>query len=106
MNACNLSGVRVTGGELFDEIVAREYYSETDARCEMYMYIHVIHVPWNECKDVSVRASLTIGYREWVSEMRVNGDSSFFTIYIYNVYIYITICIYFCSKKNLQCNRR
>ena len=23
---------RVTGGELFDEIVAREYYSETDAR--------------------------------------------------------------------------
>lgn len=24
---------RVTGGELFDEIVAREYYSENDARC-------------------------------------------------------------------------
>ena len=37
MNACNLSGFRVTGGELFDEIVAREYYSETDARCEMYI---------------------------------------------------------------------
>ena len=30
-------GFRVTGGELFDEIVAREYYSETDARYEMYM---------------------------------------------------------------------
>ena len=28
---------RVTGGELFDEIVAREYYSETDARF-MHMY--------------------------------------------------------------------
>ena len=24
---------RVTGGELFDEIVAREFYSEHDARC-------------------------------------------------------------------------
>ena len=23
----------MTGGELFDEIVAREYYSENDARC-------------------------------------------------------------------------
>lgn len=31
-----LSVFRVTGGELFDEIVAREYYSETDAR-----YVHI-----------------------------------------------------------------
>lgn len=31
-----LSLFRVTGGELFDEIVAREYYSETDAR-----YVHI-----------------------------------------------------------------
>lgn len=27
--------VRVTGGELFEDIVAREYYSEADAR---YVY--------------------------------------------------------------------
>jgi hypothetical protein len=28
----NVTRHRVTGGELFDEIVAREYYSENDAR--------------------------------------------------------------------------
>ena len=28
----SVSDIRITGGELFDEIVAREYYSETDAR--------------------------------------------------------------------------
>lgn len=28
----NLSDNRVTGGELFEDIVAREYYSEADAR--------------------------------------------------------------------------
>ena len=31
----SVSDIRITGGELFDEIVAREYYSETDAR---YIY--------------------------------------------------------------------
>ena len=30
---------RVTGGELFDEIVAREFYSEHDARC-VYLLIY------------------------------------------------------------------
>ena len=33
---------RVTGGELFDEIVAREFYSENDARCVCtYSVVHV-----------------------------------------------------------------
>ena len=48
VNVRDLSGFRVTGGELFDEIVAREYYSETDARYEMYT------IPQNEYKVVSV----------------------------------------------------
>lgn len=32
---------RVTGGELFDEIVAREFYSEHDARC-VYTYQYTV----------------------------------------------------------------
>lgn len=32
-NVCVFFVDRVTGGELFDEIVAREFYSEHDARC-------------------------------------------------------------------------
>ena len=35
---------RVTGGELFDEIVAREYYSEKDARYAQLLYTATIHV--------------------------------------------------------------
>ena len=29
---------RVTGGELFDEIVAREFYSESDARSVIHIF--------------------------------------------------------------------
>jgi len=31
---------RVTGGELFEDIVAREFYSEADARWTKYRFIH------------------------------------------------------------------
>lgn len=30
--SCTMSDSSVTGGELFEDIVAREYYSEADAR--------------------------------------------------------------------------
>ena len=42
---CTCVSCRVTGGELFDEIVAREYYSETDARycVDTPMYTYTVH---------------------------------------------------------------
>lgn len=39
---------RVTGGELFEDIVAREYYSEADARSVCWcVWLCWIHVMWN-----------------------------------------------------------
>jgi len=36
--------IRVTGGELFEDIVAREYYSEADARSVPHtLFIEVIY---------------------------------------------------------------
>ena len=35
-----ISVFRVTGGELFEDIVAREYYSESDARLVCLLIIH------------------------------------------------------------------
>lgn len=42
INILLLYAVRITGGELFDEIVAREYYSESDARYTLASLI-VVH---------------------------------------------------------------
>jgi len=38
---------RVTGGELFEDIVAREFYSEADAR-------PVLHLPWTFLVDIVI----------------------------------------------------
>ena len=45
---------RVTGGELFDEIVAREFYSEHDARCVYLLIYFGVCV----CVCVCVKASV------------------------------------------------
>ena len=34
---------RVTGGELFEDIVAREYYSESDARYEAWLFTIIVY---------------------------------------------------------------
>lgn len=50
---------RVTGGELFDEIVAREYYSETDAR---YVHIYLL----SQWKETAYIAWIVVwGHRHW-----------------------------------------
>jgi len=42
MFSCLVCCDRVTGGELFDDIVAREFYSEADARY-IYFILKIFH---------------------------------------------------------------
>lgn len=45
---CVCVSFRVTGGELFEDIVAREYYSEADARSAyLYVWNYWLNVAWN-----------------------------------------------------------
>ena len=39
----NVFCFRVTGGELFEDIVAREYYSESDARYEAWLFTIIVY---------------------------------------------------------------
>lgn len=67
MNWCFLSVCSVTGGELFEDIVAREYYSEADARYsqDVGVLIGSKNVMWKVYCRVCVSLSATASIRSW-----------------------------------------